>query len=157
MLTATLVAALIQAAPAAPVPDLSWIAGYWLDCSGGREVSETWSDPRAGLMVGHAVTLTRGRVSFELAHIGPTPQGPAYVAQPGGSPPTAFVLAETGPARVVFANAENDFPTRIIYERDGDALKARIEGEIGGQARSMEWNFTAAPLNTRCPVQNGGR
>jgi len=40
----------------------------------------------------------------------------------------------------------------VIYERDGDALKARIEGEIDGQARSMEWNFSAAPLNTRCPL-----
>ena len=151
MLTAAFAAALIQTAPAA-TPDLSWIAGYWLDCSDSREVSETWSDPRAGLMAGHALTVARGRVSFELSHIGPTPQGYAYVAQPGGSPPTAFVVAETGPMRVVFANAENDFPSRIVYERDGDALKARIEGEIGGQARSMEWNFRAAPLNTRCPA-----
>ena len=151
MLTATLAAALIQtAAPA--TPDLSWMAGYWLDCSNGREASETWSDPRAGLMAGHAVTVSRGRASFEMSHIGPTPQGFAYVAQPGGAPPTAFVLAGTGPMRVVFANAENDFPSRIVYERDGDALKARIEGEIGGQARSMEWNFRAAPLNTRCPA-----
>lgn len=151
MLTAALAAALIQtAAPA--TPDLSWIAGYWLDCSNGREVSETWSDPRAGLMVGHALTVSRGRVSFELSHIGLTPQGYAYVAQPGGAPPTAFVVAETGPMRVVFASAENDFPTRIIYERDGDALKARIEGEINGQARSMEWNFTTARLNARCPT-----
>ena len=47
-----LAAALMQTAPAAP--DLSWLAGYWLDCSGGREASETWSDPRAGLVVGHA-------------------------------------------------------------------------------------------------------
>ena len=151
MLTAALAAALIQTAPAA-TPDLSWIAGYWLDCANGREVSETWSDPRAGLMAGHALTGARGQVSFELSHIGPTPQGFAYVAAPGGAPPTVFVVAETGPTRVVFANAENDFPTRVIYERDGDALKARIEGEIGGQARSMEWNFRAVPLNTRCPL-----
>jgi hypothetical protein len=150
MLTTTLVAALIQtAAPA--TPDLSWMAGYWLDCANGREASETWSDPRVGLMAGHAVTVSRGRVSFEMSHIGPTPQGFAYVAQPGGASPTVFVLAGTGPMRALFANPENDFPTRIIYERDGDALKARIEGEINGQARSMEWTFTAAPLNTRCP------
>ncbi|MBA3049386.1 DUF6265 family protein [Brevundimonas sp.] len=151
MLTAALAAALFQTAPVA-TPDLSWIAGYWLDCSGGREASETWSDPRAGLSVGHAVTVENGRVSFEVSHIGPTAHGFAYVAQPGGVPPTVFVLAESGPARAVFANAENDFPTRVIYERDGDALTARIEGEIGGQARSMEWKFTAAPLNTRCPA-----
>lgn len=150
MLTAMLAAAFVQAAPGA-APDLSWMAGYWLDCTGGREASETWSDPRGGLVVGHTVTVRNGRTSFEVSHIGPTAQGFAYVAQPGGAPPTVFVLTESGPARAVFANAENDFPTRVIYERTGDGLKARIEGEIEGQARSMEWNFTAAPLNTRCP------
>jgi len=151
MLTAALAAALMQTAPSV-APDLSWMAGYWLDCSNGREASETWSDPRDGLSVGHAVTLENGRVSFEVSHIRRTPEGVAYVAQPGGVPPTAFVATETGPSRAVFANAENDFPTRVIYERNDDALKARIEGEIDGQARSMEWNFTAAPLNTRCPT-----
>jgi hypothetical protein len=151
MPTAAVFAALLMQTSPQPSPDMSWMAGYWLDCSGGREASDSWSDPRAGLSVGHAVTLSGGEASFEVSHIGPTPQGFAYVAQPGGAPPTAFVLAESGPRRAVFANAENDFPTRVIYERDGDALTARIEGEIGGQARSMEWNFRAAPLNTRCP------
>ena len=150
MLTAALAAALIQTAPPA-TPDMSWLAGYWLDCSNGREQSETWSDPRGGHSVGHAMSLSGSRVSFEFARIGATPQGFAYSAQPRGAPPTVFVLSESGPTRAVFANPENDFPTRIVYERDGDALMARIEGEIDGQARSMEWNFTAAPLNTRCP------
>jgi hypothetical protein len=150
MLTAMLAAALIQTAPAA-APDLSWMAGYWLDCSGDREVSETWSDPRGGFSVGHAVTVEGGRTSFEVSHIRQTARGFAYLAQPGGAPPTPFVLAESGPMRAVFANAENDFPTRVIYERTGDALRARIEGEIDGRPRSMEWRFTAAPLNTRCP------
>ncbi|HYC68303.1 DUF6265 family protein [Brevundimonas sp.] len=146
---AVLAAVLIQTAPA---PDVSWMAGYWLDCSDGREASETWSDPRGGVSVGHAVTVSGGETSFEVSHIGPTPQGFAYVAQPGGAPPTVFVLAESGPGRAVFANAENDFPTRVIYQREGDVLTARIEGEIAGQARSMEWNFRSVPLNTRCPA-----
>jgi hypothetical protein len=143
-------AALVQTAP--PAPDLSWMAGYWLDCSGGREASETWSDPRAGLSVGHAVTVSDEGARFEVSHIGPTPEGFAYVAQPGGAPPTAFVLGESGPTRAVFANPENDFPTRVIYEGDGNVLSARIEGEVEGQARSMTWTFQAQPLNTRCPA-----
>lgn len=151
MSTAALLSALLFQAAPAPSADVSWMAGYWLDCSGDRETSETWSDPRQGLSVGHAVTVSEGGVSFEVSRIGPTPAGFAYVAQPGGAPPTAFVLTESGPARAVFANPDNDFPTRVIYERSGDALKARIEGEIDGRARSMEWNFAAAALNTRCP------
>lgn len=144
-------ASLIQAQVQAP-PDLSWLAGYWLDCSNGREVSETWSDPRGGLIVGHNVTLRGGRVGFEAAHIGPTPDGGlAYYAQPDGAPPTPFVLIAHEPGRAVFENVENDFPTRILYARDGEVLTARIEGEINGQPRAVNWRFEAAALNTRCP------
>ena len=151
MLTAALAAILLQASPAG-TPDMAWLAGYWLDCTNGREQSETWSDPRGGLTVGHAMSLSGTRVSFEVAHIGMTPQGFAYSAQPRGAVPTIFVLSESGPNRAVFANPENAFPTRILYEREGDTLVARIEGEIDGQTRSMQWNFAAAPLNTRCPL-----
>lgn len=90
MLTALSAAALLQAASA---PDLSWLAGYWLDCSGGREASETWSDPRQGLLVGHTVTVRNGRSGFEFARIGAMPDGVlAYMAQPGGGAPTPFRL-----------------------------------------------------------------
>ena len=87
-----LAAALLQtAAPATPAPDLSWLAGYWLDCSGGREASETWSDPRAGLIVGHSVTVRNGRSGFESARIAPLKDGGlAYFAQPDGAPATPF-------------------------------------------------------------------
>ena len=33
--------------------------------------------------------------------------------------------------RIVFENAEHDFPQRIVYRRDGDRLHASIEGEEG--------------------------
>ena len=45
------------------------MAGYWLDCSQGREASETWTDPRGGILVGAATTMSRGRASFEFARI----------------------------------------------------------------------------------------
>lgn len=157
---AVLAAALAQAsmseAPSAhastSADDLAWLAGYWLDCSGGREASETWSDPRQGLIVGHAVTVRGGRSGFEAAHIGPLPDGRlAYFARPSGAPATAFALTESRPGRVTFANPENDFPQRIIYERQGDRLFARIEGSSDTPARSAEWTFDRAELNTRCP------
>lgn len=150
LLTALSAAALIQAA--APAPDLSWLAGYWLDCSRGREASETWSDPRAGLMVGHTVTLRNGRSGFEFARITRLQDGTlAYVAQPAGAAPTPFRLIESGPQRAIFANPANDFPHRILYQRAGDVLTARIEGANDDETRSVEWNFNKAELNARCP------
>lgn len=154
LLTALSAAALLQATP--PAPDLSWLAGYWLDCSRGREASETWSDPRAGLQVGHAMTVRNGRSGFEFARIAPLQDGVlAYVAQPGGAAPTPFRLIESGPQRVVFANPANDFPHRILYQRtvsaSGDVLTARIEGANDDETRSVEWIFNKAELNARCP------
>lgn len=144
---------LMQATALPPAPDVAWMAGYWLDCAGGREASETWSDPRAGLSVGQAVTVSpNGRVSFEAAHIAMTPNGLTYFAQPGGASPTLFVATDYGPSRAVFSNPDNDFPHRVIYERTGETLKARIEGVIQGKERAMEWSFASTPLNTRCPI-----
>ncbi|WP_292035107.1 MULTISPECIES: DUF6265 family protein [unclassified Brevundimonas] len=151
LLTALSAAVLVQAA--SPAPDLSWMAGYWLDCSGGREASETWSDPRVGLLAGHAVTVRNGRSGFEFARIAPLQDGVlAYLAQPEGAAPTPFRLIESGPQRVVFANPANDFPHRILYQRQGDVLTARIEGADDDETRSVEWSFNRAELNARCPV-----
>lgn len=150
LLTALMAAALMQTPTS--VPDLSWLAGYWLDCSGGREASETWSDPRLGLIVGSAVTVRNGRSGFESAHIGPAPEGGlAYFARPEGAAAVPFRLIESGPQRVVFANPANDFPHRIIYSRTGDVLAARIEGADDDETRSAEWTFNKAQLNARCP------
>jgi hypothetical protein len=150
LLTALMTAALLQAP--ATAPDLSWLAGYWLDCSGEREASETWSDPRLGLVVGHTVTVRNGRSGFESAHIGPAPEGGlAYFARPDGASAVPFRLIESGPQRVVFANPANDFPHRILYQRTGDVLAARIEGADDDETRSAEWTFNKAELNARCP------
>lgn len=154
MLPVLAAAFLATATPAQdPVAGLGWMSGYWLDCSDGREASETWSDPRLGLMAGHAVTVSpQGRVGFELAFVATLPDGAAvYVVKPSGQDEVRFTLTEQGEDFVVFSNPDNDFPTHIRYERDGDGLTARIDGEIAGSPRSVEWRFEAAPLNARCP------
>ena len=150
ILTALVAAGLMQTTPVQP--DLSWMAGYWLDCSRGREVSETWSDPRGGLLVGANVTVSNGRAGFEFARIAPIDGVLAYAAQPQGAAPTVFALLDASDRRVVFQNPENDFPQRIIYRRDGDVLTARIEGRMGDRDQSMDWRFDKAELNTRCPT-----
>lgn len=134
------------------VADLSWLAGYWLSCEDGQEVSETWSDARADLMVGHGVTVTNGRASFELFHIAPHDGGIAYFAQPSGRAFAVFGATEVGPDQATFVNPEHDFPQRVSYRREGDVLTARIDGQIDGEARSMEWRYRRADLNDRCPA-----
>jgi hypothetical protein len=144
-------AALVAAAALAVIqtpPDLSWMSGYWLDCSDGREASETWSDARGDLLLGHAVTVGRGRTTFEHMRVQLDGDTPVYVAQPQGGSAVTFTLLEGGEGRAVFQNTANDYPHRVIYARDGEALTARIEG--GGP--TLSWRFQPAALNARCPA-----
>jgi hypothetical protein len=45
--------------------------------------------------------------------------------------------------RIVFENAQHDFPQRIIYwQTKPNELRARIEGTIDGKLASEEWAWT---------------
>ena len=151
ILTALFAATTLQAAPVT-ADQLSWMSGYWLSCDGGREVSETWTDSRGGVLIGAAVTLAIGETSFEYARVAPINGVMAYIAQPGGVAATAFPALEASASRVVFQNLDNDFPQRVIYQRTGDVLTARIEGRMGDRDQAMDWQFDKAELNTRCPT-----
>jgi len=138
-------------------PDLEWMSGYWLSCEGGREVAEVWLTPRLGLMAGVNVTVRDGRVGWEMSRIAALDAAPdapfAYFAEPEGQGVTVFPVVDSGDDRVVFEQARgDDFPKRIVYERQDDALIARIEGVIGGEERTVRWRFRRAELNSRCPA-----
>ncbi len=156
MMLSTFAAALILQSSPVTADQLSWMSGYWLSCDDGREVSETWSDPRGGLMLGTALTLEGGKLTgFESSRISPASSAGgnvAYFAGVNGAPPVAFAAKETSGTRVVFENAGHDFPQRVIYERVGDVLNARIEGHMGDRDQSMSWSYRKADLNTRCPT-----
>jgi hypothetical protein len=86
---------------------------------------------------------TAPMVWFEFQRIESWPEGIAYVAQPGGQPPTRFALIEQASRRVVFANPAHDFPQRILYWLDdAGALHARIEGPKDGKTVGQEWTWT---------------
>lgn len=138
--------------PVSDDPNLSWMSGAWLQCSEGREVAEVWSGQEQGLMMGYNLSRGGTRSGFEYARIQRQQDGHwAYVAQPGGMPPTAFRLVRHDATSAVFANPENDFPHRIVYWREGDRLRARIEAADGDPDRSIEWSFNKSELNRRCP------
>ncbi len=69
----------------------------------------------------------------------------------GVGPPTEFRMVELAANRVVFENPTHDFPQRVIYERNGDTLHARIEGTMNGRTQGMDWTFQRRDVDTRCP------
>jgi hypothetical protein len=135
-------------APAASVADLSWLEGHWAGADGSLQMEEIWTSAAGDALVGlHKDVATKAgttrMVSFEFLRIERDAEGIAYVAQPGGRPPTRFLLAESGARRVVFANAAHDFPQRILYWiDDAGALHARIEGPKNGRVVGQEWTWT---------------
>jgi len=133
----------LASGPDAPViEDLSWMSGHWVGTSGDVVMEEFWTEPGGGVMVGlHQDVFPDGSSFFEFLRIVTTERGLTYIASPRGTGTTEFVLVRLDGKSIVFENLEHDFPQRIIYQREGDRLTARIEGEVGGNLRAKEWTW----------------
>ena len=151
MLTMIAAAALAAQGPPQGQPDLDWLAGYWLACDARMEVAEYWTTRRGGVMLGGRITYGIQAFGWEQVRIETTLYGATmqYVARPrGAASDTAFRLARSGPSEVVFENPAHDYPQRIAYRREGDALIARTEDMAGGNGQ--DFRYRAAPFNARC-------
>ena len=122
------------------------MAGHWGAKDEAGTSEEGWFSPRGGVMVGvHRDVSPEGEAFFEYLRIEVRPEGVFYVASPMGRGETAFRLVESSVGRAVFENLRHDFPRRITYWREGDALYARAEGVEKGKARSEEWAWQRMP------------
>ncbi len=77
--------ALPGAARAAPLPDLSWLAGDWRRCKEGEIVEERWLGPRGDLLVGANLTSSKGKASYENLRIAASDESWTYWASPMGA------------------------------------------------------------------------
>ena len=145
------VALALSWAPAAaqgPLERFSWLPGCWAGEVRGSRVNEVWVAATTELMLGLAFTTRTGRpAEFEFLRLEVRDGTVAYVAQPQGNPPTAFMLqAGSAADEALFTNPAHDFPTRIGYRRvSHDALLAWISGEDA--ARRVEYPMR----KTNCP------
>lgn len=116
---------------AAPMPaptQLHWLAGDWCGEQGSARIEEHWR-LQGDRLLGYGSTVRDGKLrSFEFTRIEQRDGRTAYVAQPGGEPPTLFWLAQSEGQRADFHNPEHDFPQRVSYWREGDELRAEIAG-----------------------------
>lgn len=151
MLTSILLsAALVAQAPAAAAPmpavnDVAWIAGCWETTRNGRHITEHWLPPEGGTMMGMSRTTAGDKTTaWEFLIIRRGPHGLGYVAKPSGQSEATFTAPRATAAEVVFENPAHDFPTRIIYKRDGDALTASTEGPMNGQNRRIDFAYKKA-------------
>jgi hypothetical protein len=122
----------------AALRDIAWLAGNWSGRAGETELEERWTLPAGGAMLAVSRTIKANRmIGFEFLRIVEREGGLVYIAQPGGRPPTEFVLTAINGRSVAFENPGHDFPKRIQYSLVEDALTATISG--GGKKESYEF------------------
>ena len=143
MLAAAAAVLLVGAAPEAKrAEDLGWLAGSWVaEEAEGNWTEERWAKPRGGVMLGTSLSGKGGEAGwFEFMRIAAGEDGRlAFHASPGGAPASAFPIVASGKNQVTFENPAHEYPTRIVYRRDGNVLNATISGPGGAKARS--WRF----------------
>ncbi|HZR26273.1 MAG TPA: DUF6265 family protein [Vicinamibacterales bacterium] len=129
---------------AGPIDSVAWLQGCWALTDGQRVVEEQWMAPGGGIMLNMGRTVRAGKL-VEYEHIVLREDGGklAYEAHPSGQPSATFMSIEIGDAKVIFENAQHDFPQRVAYERPSpDVLAAWIEGTINGKTRRVEFPYT---------------
>lgn len=128
----------------ATIAEMTWLAGAWTGtrgAAGTTSIEERWSPPLGGSMLATSRTVARGKMgAFEFLRIVERDGGLVYIAQPGGRPPTEFVLTELGKNRAVFENPRHDSPQRIVYELTAEGkLTASIGYTKGGKPQRFEF------------------
>jgi hypothetical protein len=133
----------LQAAPAPAIDQAAFLAGCWRQDRPNGVVEEQWLAPGGGMMLGMSRTVHDGRVrTFEFTRIQEIDGRLTFFATPSNQAPAAFPLKSAAPGELVFENPAHDFPQRVIYRSQGEnGLLGRIEGEIGGKARSVDFPY----------------
>ena len=141
--------------PPETVDKLAWLAGCWNVDGAEPGSGEQWSTAAGGTLLGTSRTVKGSKTTaFEFVQIRLTEPGQlAYIVQPSGEPPVIFnLLRQDKPNEFIFANLDNDFPSRITYRRDSERiLHASITGTLKGKLSTIDFPMTrarceAAPL-----------
>ncbi len=133
--------ATLSAAEDAERNQLDWLTGCWQSASG--ETREIWSKSEGGYYFGYSVVLQAETVVFfEQMRIEPG-QLPVFNAYPAGAGPSAFPAVNQGDETITFANPDHDFPQKIRYWRDGNALRATIS--LIDDSRQGAFNYVPCP------------
>ena len=118
-----------------------WMAGCWLQERAEKWTEECWMAPRGGLMLGAGRSGSGETLrNWEATQILAGKDGKlAFWASPSGGARVGFPEVSRASQEIVFANPAHDYPQRIRYWRDGEALNAEISKMDG--SRAMRWTY----------------
>jgi hypothetical protein len=136
-----LLAALAADSPAR-IEQVAWLQGCWQMEANGRVVEEHWMAPRGGVMLSMGRTVRDGKlVENESVVLREQDGRLAYEAHPSGQPSAVFMSTTIDASTAIFENPAHDYPQRVGYKRDGDALLAWIDGMANGKSRRVEFPY----------------
>ena len=124
------------------INDLAWLSGCWDSVGGEPGSGEFWTVPAGNTMFSVARTIRNGAtVQHEFVQILQADDGTIQLmANPSGQEGATFQMIKLSASEVVFQNLGHDFPQRIMYQLGKNGrLDARIDGEIEGTARSIDF------------------
>jgi hypothetical protein len=139
--SAAIGAATATSAPEAKIEELNWLSGCWQVNGSEAGSIEQWSAPAGGSLIGMSRTIASGKtVFFEFLQIRAKGKSLVFIAQPGGEPPTEFVLTSKAKQQWRFSAIGHDFPQHVNYQRiDRNQLSAWIEGLENGKAKRVDF------------------
>lgn len=131
----------MAAAPVQSVSELAWLSGAWVSETEEGWTEELWTAPRGGILLGTNRSGKKERITgFEFMRIAQDGEGGIdFWGSPAGKPAVAFRLTSSGQREAVFENSKHDYPTRIIYRRNGKMLVATVSGP--GGSNPLSWTF----------------
>ena len=120
--------ALDAVAPSELLAKLGWMSGSWR--SEDESTEEMWTEARGGTLIGVSRVVHDDRtVHYEYLRIEQRRGGVVLVVSPVGQASATFELTSSNGQSATFEDrGRGDFPERIVYVREGDALQVRAEG-----------------------------
>lgn len=139
LLTVSMPAFALSNAPEMP----EWMAGTWGHEDDNKWADEHWTPLRGDLMLGSGRSGTGEKLNFwEQMRIHKEDDGEVvFWAIAADQKPVRFVATGSGESSIVFENPDHDYPQRIHYWREGNALKAEISLMDGSKAVQFSFNL----------------
>ncbi|MEM7767018.1 MAG: DUF6265 family protein [Pseudomonadota bacterium] len=117
---------------------LDWLLGCWTTGGGGS--SETWLQAGGGVWTGEGRTVRDGVLAAsETMQVILREGEEAFVAEPEGQARVVFDLVALEARGFLAENPAHDYPQRIGYRIEGDALIAEISLIDGTDRRA--WTY----------------
>jgi len=125
-----------------------WLQGKWIIDYGETKIYEYWKQDNERMLTGTAYVVNNGKdtVMTELMHIQKIGNAWVFIAKIDDHAPVLFASKQTETdTKLVFENAEHDFPQMVTYSTSADGLYASIEGKEKGKPKKEEFQYRTMP------------